>query len=200
MRAIRLFRLFVAATALLLAGSGCETTPTAAFSAAEAHDPTVLVPGDVIRLEFPGAPDLNQSQKIRPDGRITLPLIGELAADGKTFGAFQQELEEKYKSQLKNTEVVISLEGSAARSIVVDGAVRSAGSIACDRPLTVFEAIMLAGGFTTDADMGKVQVIRRVGGEDRSEFVDLRNAMRGAPAPARSVEAGDIIFVPEKLF
>jgi polysaccharide export outer membrane protein len=149
---------------------------------------------------FSGAPDLNQSQKIRPDGTITLPLIGEISAEGKTFAAFQQELEDKYKSQLKNSEVVISLESGASRSIIVDGAVRGPGSIPCDRSLTAFEAIMLAGGFSGDADMKKVQVIRLVHGEDRSMFLDLRGAMHGSPAPGVPVQAGDIIFVPEKMF
>ena len=59
---------------------------------------------------------------------------------------------------------------------------------------------MMAGGFTEDADMKKVQVIRLINGQDRSVFVDMRAAMRGSPAPALKVQAGDIIYVPEKLF
>ena len=59
---------------------------------------------------------------------------------------------------------------------------------------------MLAGGFTYDADMKKVQIIRLVHGQDQSTFVDLRKAARGAPAPAVPVQAGDIIYVPEKFF
>jgi polysaccharide export outer membrane protein len=207
--AIRLFHPFVVASALVLLYSGCQSQPQSTkltgFSdrtaaADPAPDPTVLAPGDVIKLQFPGAPDLDQAQKIRPDGKIMLPLIGEVDVNGVTFAAFQQDLEKRYKTQLKNSEVVITLEGSTARTIVVDGAVRSAGAIPCDHPITAFEAIMLAGGFTGDSDMKKVQVIRRVNGEDRSVFVDLRNAMRGSPAPALLVKPGDIIFVPEKLF
>jgi polysaccharide export outer membrane protein len=201
-RAVRLLRPFAFAAAILLLAGGCNTTPTTTGFpvATDATAPTVLVPGDVIGLQFSGAPDLNQSQKIRPDGKITLPLIGEIAAAGKGFAAFQQELADQYKHQLKNTEVDITLEGSAARSIVVDGAVQKPGPIPCDRPLTAFEAIMLAGGFAYDADMRKVQIIRLVNGEHRSMFLDLRKAMSGAPTPAVSVQAGDIIFVPEQFF
>ena len=81
-----------------------------------------------------------------------------------------------------------------------DGAVRNGGSIPCEHPLTAFEAIMMAGGFTDDADMRKVQVIRLINGTDRSVFVDLRAAMHGNPAPPLKVQAGDIIYVPDKLF
>jgi len=198
----RLLRPFFLAAALLLFAAACQTSPPPAGfpDQASANSPTVLVPGDVIGLVFAGAPDLNQSQKIRPDGKITLPLIGEVSAAGKSFAAFQAELEAKYKSQLKNTEVAISLENSNARSIIVDGAVGRPGSIPCDRPLTAFEAVMLAGGFAPDADMKKVQVIRLVAGEHRSVFVDLRKAMSGEPTRVVSVLPGDIIFVPEKFF
>ena len=181
---------------------GCDTTPTSAdFPNQPAADgPTVLVPGDIIGLEFSGAPELNQSQKIRPDGKLILPLIGEVVAAGKTFPEFQQELENSYKTQLKNTEVVVTLEGSETRSIVIDGAVQRPGGIPCDRPLTALEAIMQAGGPSMDADMKKVQIIRLVNGVQRSIFVDLRKAMKGTPTPPVYVQSGDIIFVPEAFF
>jgi len=190
------------ASALVLLGGGCETTPsTAGFqNQIDAQTPAILVPGDVIGLEFAGAPELNQSQRIRPDGKLTLPLIGEVTAAGKSFPAFQQELQDSYKHQLKNTAVTITLESSAERTIIVDGAVGKPGSIPCDRPITALEAIMIAGGFTFDADMKKVQIIRLVNGEHRSIFLDLRKAMSGVPTPAVNLQAGDIIFVPEQLF
>lgn len=201
-KAIRLIQPIFFATALLLLGGGCSTPTSTSFpdQPATAADPTNLVPGDVIKLEFPGAPELSQSQRIRPDGRITLPIIGEISASGQTFVAFQKELETKYNSQLKNSEVLISLDSSSTRTITVDGAVRGAGSVPCEHPMTAFEAIMMAGGFTDDADLKKVQVIRLINGQDRSVFVDLRAAMHGSPAPALKVQAGDIIYVPEKLF
>jgi polysaccharide export outer membrane protein len=196
-------RILAFASALLLLGAGCETKPPNMAdlpAPGQPQGPTMLVPGDVIGLAFSGAPDLNQTQKIRPDGKITLPLIGELTASGQTFPAFQQLLEAQYKSQLKNSDVTITLESSEDRTIIIDGSVQRPGIIPADRPLTAFEAIMLAGGFTDDADMKKVQVIRLVHGEHRSVFLDLRGAMHGAPTPAVPVEPGDIIFVPEKAF
>jgi polysaccharide biosynthesis/export protein len=206
-KAFRLLQPLFFASAILLFG-GCDTpsttgfpdSPTTAAANAASTDPTLLVPGDVIKLEFPGAPELSQSQRIRPDGRITLPILGEVTAAGVTFVAFQKDLESKYNSQLKNSEVLITLDSSSTRTITVDGSVRNAGSIPIEHPLTAFEAIMMAGGFTEDADMRKVQIIRLVNGQDRSVFVDLRAAMRGNPAPALKVQAGDIIYVPEKLF
>ena len=204
-KAIRLIQPFFFAGVLLLLGGGCSSPPSASFpdqpaAAATSNDPAILVPGDVIKLEFPGAPELSQSQRIRPDGRITLPIVGEISASGQTFVAFQKELQTKYNSQLKDSEVLISLDSSSARTITVDGSVRGPGNIPCEHPMTAFEAIMMAGGFTEDADLKKVQVIRLINGQDRSVFVDLRAAMRGSPAPALKVQAGDIIYVPDKLF
>jgi len=192
------FLIFPAALLLLAA---CESTPSASMlGSANSPAPTLLVPGDVIALSFSGAPDLNQSQKIRPDGKINLPLIGEINASGETFVAFQNDVETKYKSQLKDSDVLVTLDSSEDRSIIIDGCVQRPGNIPVDRPLTVFEAVMLAGGFGEDADMKKVQVFRLVHGVHQSQLVDLRGAMHGLPTAAVPVEAGDIIFVPTKLF
>src|SRR5437764_2587419 len=65
-----------------------------------------LVAGDVIKLTFPGAPELNQSQKIRTDGKVNLPLIGEVPASGKTVPGLQADLAARYKSELKTSSVV----------------------------------------------------------------------------------------------
>jgi polysaccharide export outer membrane protein len=196
----RLFKLLTLPAALLVLAA-CESTPPASMlGSATAPAPTLLAPGDDIVLSFSGAPDLNQSQKIRPDGKINLPLIGEINASGETFAAFQTDVEMKYKSQLKDSDVLVTLDSSEDRSIIIDGCVQRPGNIPVDRPLTVFEAVMLAGGFGEDADMKKVQVFRLVHGVHQSQVVDLRGAMRGLPTAAVPVQAGDIIFVPTKLF
>jgi protein involved in polysaccharide export with SLBB domain len=177
-----------------------DTGTTAGATAGAPTDPTLLSSGDVIRLEFSGAPELSQSQRIRADGKLTLPLIGEVAAAGESFPTLQKDLEGKYKTQLKNSDVVITLESSSTRSVTVDGFVRSPSSVPCDRPLTAFEVIMMAGGYTDDADMKRVQIIRLVNGKDLSIFVDLRGAMHGQPVTSVTVRPGDIVFVPEKAF
>src|SRR4029450_11761763 len=134
-------------TILVLAGGGCQTeTNTTTFSGqAEVPRHVILASGDVVKLTFSSAPELNQSQKIRTDGKLSLPLVGEVDAGGKTVGQLQAELIELYKSQLKTPEVTVSLETSV-NTVTVSGAVNKPSRIAFERPTTVFQAIMEAGG------------------------------------------------------
>src|SRR5213596_3083640 len=101
-------------TFLALAGVGCQTDANSTTLSGQAEPPkhVVLAPGDVLKLTFSSAPELNQSQKIRADGKLSLPLVGEVDASGKTVGQLQSELIELYKSQLKTPEVTVSLESS----------------------------------------------------------------------------------------
>jgi len=154
--------------------------------------------GDVVRITFPGAPELNQTQKIGTDGALSLPLIGTVQASGKSPGQLQNELAGLYKSQLQDNEVLVAVE-SRAVPVVVSGAVQHPGKIIFERPATVLEAIMEAGGFTPEANTSRVSVIRIVKGEHQTEFFDLRPVLRGLPTHAAYVSGGDVIYVPEKL-
>lgn len=160
--------------------------------------PSYLVAGDTVRISFPAAPELNQTQKISADGSLSLPLIGEVAASGKTVGELQVELARLYKPQLQDNEVLVTLDTRAV-PVVVSGAVQKPGKIIFERPATVLEAIMEAGGFTPEADLKKVSLIRIVKGEHETQIVDLRPVLQGKPTPAIYCSGGDVIYVPEKL-
>jgi protein involved in polysaccharide export with SLBB domain len=160
--------------------------------------PSYLVAGDTVRISFPAAPELNQTQKISADGSLSLPLIGEVAASGKTVGELQVELARLYKPQLQDNEVLVTLDTRAV-PVVVSGAVQKPGKIVFERPATVLEAIMEAGGFTPEADLKKVSLIRIVKGEHETQVVDLRPLLKGKPTPAIYCSGGDVIYVPEKL-
>jgi protein involved in polysaccharide export with SLBB domain len=160
--------------------------------------PSYLVAGDTVRISFPAAPELNQTQKISADGSLSLPLIGEVAATGKTVGELQVELARLYKPQLQDNEVLVTLDTRAV-PVVVSGAVQKPGKIIFERPATVLEAIMEAGGFTPEADLKKVSLIRIVKGEHETQIVDLRPVLKGKPTPAIYCSGGDVIYVPEKL-
>jgi polysaccharide biosynthesis/export protein len=176
---------------------GCQGTPKHQASLV-GTTPNYLNPGDVVKITFPAAPELNQSQKVGTDGTLSLPLIGEVHAAGKTPGELQGELANLYKPQLQDNEVLVTLE-TRALPVVVSGAVQKPGKIVFKRPATILEPIMEAGGFTPEADLKKVSLIRIVKGEHYSEVFDLRPVLRGLPTPAAYVSGGDVIYVPEKL-
>jgi polysaccharide biosynthesis/export protein len=177
--------------------TGCQTSKKVPQKLTS-QTPSFLVAGDSVRISFPAAPELNQTQKIGSDGTLSLPLVGEVAAAGKTVGELQVELARLYKPQLQDNEVLVTLDTRAV-PVVVSGAVQKPGKIVFERPATVLEAIMEAGGFTPEADLKKVSLIRIVKGEHESQIIDLRALMQGKPIPAIYCSGGDVIYVPEKL-
>src|SRR5215475_5913121 len=94
----------LAAVAFLLC-AGCQG-PKRAVAPLPSQAPGALVAGDTLRISFPGAPELNQTQKIGTDGKLSLPLVGDVVASGKSVGELQAELMRLYKSQLQESEVL----------------------------------------------------------------------------------------------
>jgi polysaccharide export outer membrane protein len=190
----------VLAALLMLLCTGCQSSIDTPLPEQPTAKTTVnLSPGDVVKLSFAGASDLNQSQKIRADGKLSLPLIGEITAAGKTLVDFQNELIRLYKPQLRNSEVVVTLE-SAVTQVVVSGAVARPAKLTFDRPTTVFQAIMEAGGVNEYGSLRKVHLIRIVNGEQLTQVVDLRDALRGKTTNVLYVRDGDVIYVPQSPF
>jgi polysaccharide biosynthesis/export protein len=181
-------------------GSGCHTLISEQLpEKGGGQKPGVLGVGDVIKISFTGAPELNQSQKIPSEGKITLPLIGDVFAVGKSLKQLQDELSSRYKAQLQNSEVIVSLD-TIAIPVVISGDVQKPGKIIFERPATVLEAVMEAGGFTPYADLRRVSLIRLVNGEYHTQIFNLYPVLSGKPTVPVYVRAGDVIFVAQKLF
>ena len=190
----------LAAAVICLVASGCQSASHAPLpNQPMANTPVTLSPGDVIKLTFPGSPDLNQAQKIRTDGKVSLPLVGEVTASGKTLSNFQSELIKLYKSELRNSDVLVTLESGTA-TVVVSGYVSKPGKFSFDRPTTVFQAIMEAGGVGAYGSLSKVHLIRTVNGEQHTQVLDLKAAMSGATTKVYYVKDGDVIYVAQRLF
>lgn len=160
-----------------------------------AHTSNALAAGDVLKITFPGTPELNASAKIRLDGKVSLPLIGEVDAAGKRLEAFQSELATQYAPQLQNKEVIVGLEAGAA-SVYVSGAVNHPGKIMLDRPMTAIEAIMEAGGINDFGSLRKVHLVRLTDGTHRTEYLDLSQIVSGRSTKAFYLKAGDMIYIP----
>ena len=190
----------LAVMAVLFCG-GCEApAPAPAYSEqVAAPTPVTLVSGDVVKLTFPGAPDLNQSQKIRTDGKINLPLIGEVDAAGRSIARLQEELSARYKPQVKDSSVVVTLESSVTQ-VVVSGAVAKPAKLIFERPTTVFQAIMEAGGTTEYGSLKNVHLVRLAKGQQRTQILDLRPTVAGATTRPFYVRDGDVIYVPQTFF
>jgi polysaccharide export outer membrane protein len=160
---------------------------------------TTLTAGDVIRFAFPGAPELNQSQKIRADGKINLPLIGEVDAAGKTIGNLQAEIALRYKPQLQNTTVVLTLESSVIQ-VIISGAVSKPAKLVFEQQTTVVQAIMEAGGPSEFGSLRRVHLIRKINGVEYTQVLDLSGITRGEPIKPYYVRNGDVIYIPQSPF
>ena len=197
-----LFHLVVGVSLLaLVVVGGCQTPPAPSYvgERTSASAPVSLVPGDVVKLTFPGDPDLNETQKIQTDGKINLPMIGQVEAAGRSISSLQAELTARYKPQLESSEVVVALD-SAVIPVVVSGAVQKPGKLLFDRPTTVFQAIMEAGGVNEFGNLKDVRLIRTSNGQQTTQTLNLKSTLQGQPTRAVYVRNGDVIYVPESMF
>ncbi|MCX8091625.1 MAG: polysaccharide biosynthesis/export family protein [Verrucomicrobiae bacterium] len=188
----------------VLALAGCQAThpglQQAMQQAAARPEAVPLREGDVLRVSFPGSPNLDtQPQPIRRDGNISLPLIGEVKAAGLTPAELEKTLVEKYAPQLVIKEVRVNVVSSSF-SVYVSGAVLRPGKITADRPLTALEAIMEAGGpDPTRANLKNVTIIRHDDGKTQNYTINLRNVLKGYSAEPFYLKPSDIVYVPERF-
>jgi len=158
-----------------------------------------LSPGDSIKVTFAEESDLDQTQKIRRDGKVSLPLIGELTAAGKRLMDLQREIISRYEGKLDNPEVLVTLESGTA-TVIVSGFANKPGKIDFNRPTTVFQAIMEAGGVSDYGSLRNIHLTRIINGEQRTETINLRPAIRGEPIDPEYVQDGDVIYISRSLF
>lgn len=194
--------LALAAFALSAAGSAQAADPSGAAPTGQGPAFT-LREGDIVKITFPGAPDLNPPEplQIRRDGKITLPIIGEVMAADRTPSDLQNYLIGLYSKQIQSKEVVVTVISSSF-SVFVDGAVLHSGKITVNHPLTILEAVMEAGGFDYNkANTEKVSVIRKQEGADKYSYftVNLKAVIAGKQNELFYLQPGDMVHVPERF-
>jgi len=158
-----------------------------------------LSPGDVIKASYADETIPDQTQKIRRDGKLSLPLIGEVTAAGKRVIDFQHELVRRYEGQLEDNEVLVTLENGVA-TVTVSGFANKPGTITFDRPTTVYQAIMQAGGVSDYGSASNIRLTRIINGVQLTETINLRPAIRGEPLRPKYVQDGDVIYIARSLF
>jgi polysaccharide export outer membrane protein len=179
--------------------AGCSTPQFREADLDQKPDPIVVREGDVLRVTFPGTPNLNATQQVRRDGKITLSLVGDVAAAGKTRLDLEKDLKELYASQLVTKDVTVTIE-SSTYEIYVTGAVLRPGKVITNRQLTALEAIMEAGGPDyTKANLKSVQVIRNNKDHVDHYKLDLKRVLKGADVEPFKLKPSDIIYVPERF-
>ena len=184
--------------AALMCG-GCQSPLPPLPNPPGPHTAVRLSPGDVIKLSFAEESDLDQTQKIRRDGKVSLPFLGEVTAAGKRVIDFQRELVRRYEDDLENPEVVVTLENGPA-TVIISGFATYPGKITFERPTTVYQAIMQAGGVSDYGSLSNIHLTRIINGVQRTETINLRPSIRGTPIYPEYVQDGDVIYISRSLF
>ena len=187
---------------VLFAFSGCATTGDNPVAAAKpAHSEIItLREGDTVKIDFPGSPNLDTTQQIRRDGKISLQLVGEVQASGLTPQELQDSLIKQYAPQIASKEITVSVESSTF-PIFVTGAVVRPGKVLSDHPMTALEAVMESGGFDyATANMRSVKIIRNENGVMKHYTVNLKRVLDGDKDEVPFyLKPQDIIYVSERF-
>lgn len=188
--------------------AGCQTSNTdlgqngqkATATTTNVPPNTILLrEGDILKISFPGSPALDTTQQIRRDGKITLPLVGEVQAAGTSPEVLQQNLVKLYAPQLTTKEVIVTM-ATSSFPVFVTGSVIRPGKIVSDHPITALDAIMEAGGFDyTKANLKAVRVIRHYGDQVVNYTLNLKLVLDGKAGKQFYLQPSDIVFVPERF-
>lgn len=152
--------------------------------------------GDKLQINVYKEADLTQSLQVRPDGRITMPLVGDLAAAGQTPMQLQRRLADSLREYVANPVVTVMVVEVAERVVYVMGEVNTPGAVPLKGSMTVLQALAVAGGFKDFANKGGIKVLRKIGG-DRVETIPFsyKDSLRGDAQPFYLAE-GDTVVVP----
>lgn len=162
---------------------------------------TALGAGDVFEVKIFGEEELSGKYQVGPDGTIRFPFLGTLSVAGKEVGAVAKEIGDRLKSGqfLLDPHVSILVVASNSKRIAVLGAVAKPGMFPVIAGMTVVEAVSTAGGFTALASKDETVVTRRIDGKLERYRIAVSEATRGNTEDF-PLRAGDIVFVPERVF
>jgi polysaccharide export outer membrane protein len=174
--------------------------PTSASSETMAKDPNEFVIGseDVLAIDVWKEPEITRNVAVRSDGKISLPLLGDIQASGKTPKELQTEIAKGLASYIADPEVTVIVQNSNSRKYSILGKVPRAGSSSLGGPMTVLDAIAAAGGFQDFAKRKKVYILR-IGPDGREQHIPFNyfDVINGKhPEQNIQLQARDIIIVP----
>lgn len=184
---------------LLLAAACGASSP--AVVPPPAQDDTTLGAGDVFDVRVYGEEELTGSYRVAEDGSIDYPFVGRIEVAGLEPPTVAQVVAQRLRDgeYLVNPQVSVFVKEYNSKRISVIGAVQRPGTFPMTSGLTAVQAISLAGGFTSMASRNDTVVSRRVDGELRRYRVPAEDITEGQVNDV-PVQAGDIIYVPERVF
>lgn len=153
--------------------------------------------GDILLIKFFYYPNYDIDVTVRPDGMVTIPLVGEVQAEGMTPSELEQVIRSKYAKILVEPEVSVIVRYFAQQRIFVFGEVRSPGAIPYSGAMTIVDAIASAGGHSTSAKLSSVILMRRQpDGKYVGSRLNLQAMLEGKEPDIAYLMPQDIVYVP----
>lgn len=161
-------------------------------------DPNYVIgPQDIVDVNVWKEPDLSRSVPVRPDGKISLPLLNDVQASGLTPGQLGAKITSDLAKYMTNPQVTVIVSQINSQRIYILGEVARAGSFTLLPNMTVLQALSDAGGLTTFANSKKIYVLRQDNGKQQKIPFNYKDVISGKD-PSQNVElkSGDTIIVP----
>jgi polysaccharide export outer membrane protein len=156
-----------------------------------------IQPGDLLEISVWREDYLEREVIVQPDGKISFPLVGTLIAAGTTVEAVQASVAERLTQYIPDPVVTVSIKEIRGNRVYVLGQVRNPGQFIMNPTVDVIQALALAGGTTTFAELNEIKILRRNG--DSQELIEFRYAdiSRGRNLDQNIVlQSGDVVIVP----
>jgi len=162
------------------------------------HDDYVIGPEDVLAINVWREPDISRAVTVRLDGAISLPLVGEVQASGRTPLQLERDITQKLKAYISDPEVAVMVQEMKSKRFNILGQVAKPGSYLLSSSITVLDAIALAGGFRDFAKEKQIYVLRKNpdGTETRLRF-NYKDVVKGKNIEQNiKLEPRDSVVVP----
>jgi polysaccharide export outer membrane protein len=195
----------VVLSALGLALSGCVTTRSVAPAQAQSDMPDYLIgPGDSVNIIVWRNPEVSMTVPVRPDGKITTPLVEDLPASGKTSTELARDIEKalaKFIQQPVVTVIVTGFVGTYGEQIRVIGQAARPQALPYRRDMSLMDVLIAVGGVTEFASGNSASIIRNVNGRMEKLPVRLNDLIKQGDISANvNMRPGDVLVIPESFF
>jgi polysaccharide export outer membrane protein len=162
-----------------------------------AVQPYLLQPGDLLQVAVWREQELQSEVVIRPDGRLSFPLSGDVLAAGRSVEDVRVELETRLRKFVPEAVVTVAVKALAGNRVFIVGKVLKAGDFVMNRPIDVMQAIALAGGASPFAELGGIRVLRRTDGRLTSIPFSYGDVENGRKLEQNILlQGGDTVVVP----
>ena len=190
---------------LVLVLTACGTVYPPLTKQATGIDTAYLIgPGDTVNIVVWRNPDLSMSIPVRPDGKISTPLVEDLPASGKTATQLARDIEKilaKYVQSPVVTVIVTAFVGPYSEQVRVIGEATKPQALAYRENMTLLDVMIAVGGITDFADGNKASILRTGGGRTQRFGVRLVDLVRRGDLSANvAMHPGDVLVIPQSFF